>query len=55
MRVSDKNKENKFWDPKSLFPYWEISKNKLLTDRAKELRNTGNLSEVIFWRSEEVV
>jgi len=51
MRVSDKNKENKFWDPKFIFPYWEIPKNKLLTDRAKELRKAGNLSEVIFWQT----
>ena len=39
------------WNPKSLYPYWEIPKNKLLTDRAKELRKAGNLSEVIFWQT----
>ena len=36
------------WNPKSLYPYWEIPKNKLLTDRAKYFRKAGNLSEVIF-------
>ena len=39
------------WNPKSLYPYWEIPKNKKLTDRAKELRQAGNLSEVIFWKT----
>src|SRR3989338_8267136 len=39
------------WNPKSLYPYWEIPKNKLLTDRAKDLRKAGNLSEVIFWQT----
>ncbi|MCX6751288.1 MAG: DUF559 domain-containing protein [Candidatus Nomurabacteria bacterium] len=40
-----------FWNPESLYPYWEISRNKLLTDRAKELRKAGNLSEVLFWQT----
>jgi very-short-patch-repair endonuclease len=40
-----------FWNPKSLYPYWEIPKNKLLIDRAKELRKAGNLAEVIFWQT----
>ncbi|MBI2627459.1 DUF559 domain-containing protein [Candidatus Nomurabacteria bacterium] len=39
------------WNPKSLYPYWEIPKNKILTDRAKDLRKAGNLSEVIFWQT----
>jgi very-short-patch-repair endonuclease len=39
------------WNPKSLYSYWEIPKNKLLTDRAKELRKAGNLSEVLFWQT----
>ncbi len=39
------------WDPKSLYPYWEIPKNKLLTGRTKDLRKAGNLSEVIFWQT----
>ncbi|MFA6076932.1 MAG: DUF559 domain-containing protein [Candidatus Paceibacterota bacterium] len=39
------------WDPKSLYPYWEIPKNKLLTDRARDLRKSGNLSEVLFWQT----
>ena len=39
------------WNPKSLYPYWEIPKNKLLKDRAKNLRKAGNLSEVIFWQT----
>jgi very-short-patch-repair endonuclease len=40
-----------FWNPKSLYPYWEISKNKLLKERAKDLRKAGNLSEVLFWQT----
>jgi very-short-patch-repair endonuclease len=40
-----------FWNPESLYPYWEIPKNKLLTDRTKELRKAGNLAEVIFWQT----
>ncbi len=40
-----------FWNPKSLYPYWEIPKNKLLKDRAKDLRKAGNLSEVLFWQT----
>jgi len=39
------------WNPKSLYPYWEIPKNKLLTDRAKNLRKASNLAEVIFWKT----
>ncbi len=41
----------KVWNPESLYPYWEIPKNKLLIDRAKELRKAGNLSEVLFWKT----
>ncbi len=40
-----------FWNPKSLYPYWEIPKNKLLIGRAKALRKAGNLSEVLFWQT----
>jgi hypothetical protein len=29
--------ESNSWNPKSLYPYWEIPKNKLLTERAKGL------------------
>ena len=43
--------EEELWNPKSLYPYWEIPKNKLLTNRAKDLRKAGNLSEVIFWQT----
>ena len=39
-----------FWNPKSFYPYWEIPKNKLLTERAKHLRKAGNLAEVLFWQ-----
>jgi very-short-patch-repair endonuclease len=39
------------WNSKSLYPYWEIPKNKLLVNRAKELRKAGNLSEVLFWKA----
>ncbi len=34
-----------------MYPYWEIPKNKLLTERAKDLRKAGNLSEVLFWQT----
>ncbi len=44
-------KRGELWNPKSLYPYWEIPKNKLLTERAKDLRKAGNLSEVIFWET----
>ncbi len=40
-----------FWNPESLYPYWEVPRNKLLTDRTKDLRKAGNLSEVIFWQT----
>ena len=39
------------WNPKSLYPYWEIPKNKLLSSRAKDLRKAGNLAEVLFWQT----
>ena len=39
------------WTADSLYPYWEIPKNKLLIGRAKELRKAGNLSEVLFWKA----
>ena len=42
---------NKLWNPESFYPYWEIPKNKLLNERAKELRKAGNLAEVIFWQT----
>jgi len=50
MQGLNKKKENKLWDSKSLYPYWEIPKNKLLKERARGLRKAGNLSEVIFWQ-----
>ncbi len=40
----------KEWNADSLYPYWEIPKNKLLTFRTKELRKAGNLAEVLFWK-----
>lgn len=43
-------KRGESWTIDSLYPYWEISKNKLLIGRAKELRKAGNLSEVLFWK-----
>jgi len=43
--------ELNIWDPDSLYPYWEIPKNKVLMDRARDLRKAGNLSEVIFWQT----
>lgn len=38
------------WGSDSLYPYWEIPKNKLLIHRVKELRKAGNLAEVLFWK-----
>ncbi len=52
LRLKSKHpSRGELWDPKSLYPYWKIPKNKLLTDRAKDLRRAGNLSEVIFWQT----
>lgn len=34
-----------------MYPYWTLPKNKLLKDRAKELRKAGILSEVLFWQT----
>ena len=48
---SNSPKRGEFWNPKSLYLYWEIPKNKLLNERAKDLRKSGNLSEVIFWQT----
>ncbi|MCX6154334.1 MAG: hypothetical protein NT007_09245 [Candidatus Kapabacteria bacterium] len=31
------------WQKKSLFPYWELPKNKNLEQRSKDLRKAGNL------------
>jgi len=39
------------WEAGSLYPYWEIPKNKLLIGRVKELRKAGNLAEVLFWKT----
>jgi very-short-patch-repair endonuclease len=39
------------WNPKSLYPYWEIPKNKLLLDRTRAHRKAGNLAEVLFWKA----
>jgi len=39
------------WNSKSLYPYWEIPKNKLLKYRAIDLRKAGNLAEVLFWET----
>jgi very-short-patch-repair endonuclease len=44
-------KSNRDWREGSLFPYWEIPKNKLLRDRARTLRKGGNLPEVLFWNT----
>lgn len=33
-----------------MYPYWTLPKNKLLKDRAKELRKAGILAEVLFWQ-----
>ena len=38
------------WQSSSLFPYWTLPKNKNLNAKAKELRQSGVLSEVIFWQ-----
>ncbi len=38
------------WKERSLFPFWELPKNKYLNKRAKDLRKQGILSEVLFWK-----
>ena len=43
--------KNTEWGKNSLYPYWEVPKNKKLNVRAKELRKAGNLSEVLFWEA----
>ena len=48
---SEHPSRGELWKPKSLYPYWEIPKNKLLISRAKELRKAGNLPEVLFWQT----
>ncbi len=48
---SEHPSRGEFWNLKSLYPYWEIPKNKLLVDRARSLRKAGNLSEVLFWQT----
>ena len=51
MKITSKvSKVGGSWNPRSLYPYWEIPKNKLLIKRAKDLRKAGNLSEVLFWQ-----
>lgn len=39
------------WNSESLYPYWEIPKNKLLIERVKKLRKAENLAEVLFWQT----
>lgn len=39
------------WKKRSLFPFWNLPKNKSLESKAKELRKTGVLSEVLFWKA----
>jgi very-short-patch-repair endonuclease len=41
--------KNDTWKSKSLFPYWDLPKNKELTQTARKLRKQGILSEVVFW------
>ena len=39
------------WKTTSLFPFWDLPKNKELETNAKELRQAGVLSETIFWQN----
>jgi very-short-patch-repair endonuclease len=39
------------WQSKSLFPFWNLPKNKKLKEKARKLRKTSTLAEVIFWKS----
>jgi threonyl-tRNA synthetase len=39
------------WKVRSLFPFWNLPKNKELESNAKELRQAGVLSETIFWQA----
>ncbi|GAB1372233.1 hypothetical protein MASR1M45_22950 [Candidatus Kapaibacterium sp.] len=42
--------KNENWKNKSLYPYWDLPKNKELSLIAKKLRRQGILSEVVFWK-----
>ena len=50
-KASHPSRGESFINSKSLYQYWEIPKNKLLTKRSKELRKAGNLAEVLFWQT----
>ena len=39
------------WQQNSLFPFWNLPKNKELEPNAKKLRKAGVLSEVLFWQA----
>jgi len=39
------------WKQKSLFPFWNLPKNKDLEPNAKKLKKIGVLSEVLFWQA----
>jgi len=39
------------WKAKSLFPFWNLPKNKALETNAKKLRKAGVLSETLFWQA----
>ena len=39
------------WQTASLFPYWNLPKNKALDPQARALRKAGVLSEVLFWQT----
>jgi threonyl-tRNA synthetase len=46
-----KNSSLPEWKTRSLFPFWNLPKNKELENNAKELRQAGVLSETIFWQA----
>lgn len=39
------------WKKRSLFPFWNLPKNKDLEAKAKELRQAGVLAETLFWQA----
>jgi very-short-patch-repair endonuclease len=39
------------WKEKSLFPFWDLPRNNELETKAKKLRKSGILPEVLFWNT----
>ncbi len=48
---ANRSSKNQSWKENSLFPYWNLPKNKNLIQKARALRKAGVISEVIFWKT----